>query len=165
MTDHLEPTQVTQIKILCKNLNDAVRDLMLALHEQPYFGECFEYQSDGGPLIKLQGPILWVDHFMLSLSSRPTTLRLIKAFFSNQELSLSREEICSAIYGDMDEKSPRFVIAKSTAMTKLLSRTRGMLEQALTRTEQQMQISWLVYNDKTQRYHLFKYFPINQLPA
>jgi hypothetical protein len=149
-SDHLD-----RLNVLSKNVTDAINEIFSMAYAQTQ-ELIFQPKLESGPDIRLMEKSLWVNRTMIPLASRLKTLQLIQAFFKSETLTLSKAEIVSAVYGSQHERSERFALAQDINLTKLLSRTRGFLDESLSHMPQARPIDWLVFDIKTRKYQLYK---------
>lgn len=147
--------QVKRLTVLSKNINDAINEIFSMAYAQAHTLN-LDPTPKGDPDIRLVENSLWVNRIMLPLASRQKTLTLVQAFFRSETLTLSKAEIVSAVYGTDEHHSARYMEAQEINLTKLLSRTRSFLEEALEHMLQPSPIDWLVFDIKTRKYRLYQ---------
>ncbi|MCX6129119.1 MAG: hypothetical protein NTX25_08680 [Proteobacteria bacterium] len=114
-------------------------------------------RSRSEPLVYLDGAGLWVDHMLISLASRERTLKLVETFFKSETLSIKKSTLLALVYEESPENvSDRLGHALEVRLTKLMSRTRKYLADALCSSPWKDQLEWLVPNQSTQSYQLYK---------
>ena len=117
-----------------------------------------DIHRDLTPRISLHDGNLLLNEYVIPLSTRPMTLRLIECFLDFGMRPLCRQEIMNYVYklDEVDDCSPRMAFSTYQNMLKLMSRSRHLLRKALNCDESDDWIDFFVYDDALKKWRLFQ---------
>ena len=109
------------------------------------------------PHVCIEGSYLYIDHIKVNLKKYPTTLKLIKAFFSNESvMELTRENLLKQVYDEAKcEGISKREECLSSNLIKLISRTRTLIKEALEDSDEYKHIDWLYYDSTNKKWFLY----------
>ena len=141
------------------SLSQECQELRRLLDGQSLLSTSPLIQGNSEPLVSLDGQNLWVDHWLIPLSTRERTLKLVEAFFAHNTLTLKKRALIACVYNTPDEASERLTLALEGRLIKLMSRTRHFLNGALSSSNWMGRLEWFAYDHKSQTYRLYTMRP------
>jgi hypothetical protein len=151
------PTNTVKLSSLINDLTGLLESLQAELTAGiPIKAETGSWLN---PRIELIGTHLHVNKLVIPLRSRPKTLKLIEAFIQHKDGALSRQDLIQHVYGtqvDSGDLSPRLTFSLYQNALKLISRSRSLLNEAMSQQGRTPWIDWFVYDDSCRRWHFYK---------
>ncbi len=115
--------------------------------------------------IRFDGQFLYVQNVCVPLHSRPLSCKLIQTFFQANRTELSRTKLMELVYDNAENGTPRLRKCAELNLNKLISRTRRLIEDALSGTCWAKQLEWLVFDTEAKKWELYalRHSPIKLL--
>lgn len=149
--------QNDRLDVLIREISALVSDLeseVSSLSSSKFFGKKIVLRQLDGNLL--------INDKIFPLEHKPLTHKLVQAFASSRNFSLSREELIQAVYLDQDnssafcELSPRLSESLYQNLLKLLSRARALFSETFTSEFFGFDVDWFVYDSRQQVWNFYQ---------